>query len=240
MSVELLKLEGAGLVNWLRLTAADGVLANEDLWIEVTVDGETLPAIAAPARFFYPGLAGGAARQFSSMVLTREEGFANLLAMPYGNGLTVAVRNRGAAPIENVSVSASVDKSGDKAAEYASRMRLRGIYQPAGAGGTLVEQAGTGRWVGFVYQQPEGTKTGISAVEIDGQSQPGWSMEYLDAFFGRPGEGENYFTALAAHQGQLAYRYLLLAPVGFHKSLVVRANANDTIGGRLALFYLAK
>ncbi len=241
-SVDLLKLEGAGLVNWLRLTAADSVLAGNDLWIEVTVDGETLPAIAAPARFFYPGFAAGESRTFSSMVLTKKGGFANLLAMPYGNGLTVAARNRGAAPVENVALSASVDHAGEgKAAEYSGRMRLRGIYQPPGsAGGALVEQVGAGRWVGFVYEQPEGAKTGISMGEVDGQPQPGWSMEYLDAFFGRPGEGENYFTALAGHQGALAYRYLLLAPVGFNKSLVVRSNPNDAVGARLALFYLAK
>ncbi len=241
-SIELLKLEGAGLVHWLRLTAADAALASNDLWIEVTIDGETLPAIAAPARFFYPGFAGGASRQFSSMVLTRKGGFANLLAMPYGEGLTVAARNRGDAPIENVSLSTSVDRATDaNRADYAGRMRLRGIYQPAGAAGsTLVEQAGAGRWVGFVYEQPEGTKTGIGVVEIDGQSESGWSMEYLDGFFGRPGDGENYFTALTGSQGSLAYRYLLLAPVGFTRSLVVRANPDDAVGARLALFYLAK
>ena len=83
-----LKLDGAGLVNWLRLTADKAVLANDDLWLEVTVDGESIPAIAAPARFLFPAFAGEAPREFSSMVMTRKEGFANLLAMPFGAGLT--------------------------------------------------------------------------------------------------------------------------------------------------------
>ncbi len=175
-------------------------------------------------------------------MLTNEAGFANLLAMPFGNGLTVAARNRGSEPNEGVSLSMSVDHATDaNRSDYASRMRLRGIYQPAGeSGGTLVDQSGAGRWVGFVYEQPEATKTGIGVVEIDGESQSGWSMEYLDGFFGRPGEGEHYFTALTGNQENLAYRYLMLAPVGFSKSLVVRANADDAIGPRLALFYLAK
>ncbi len=94
--------------------------------------------------------------------------------------------------------------------------------------------------MGFAYEQPEGTKTGIGVVEIDGESRDSWSMEYLDGFFGRPGEGQHYFTALAGNQENLAYRYLMLAPVNFSKSLVVRANAEDAVGARLALFYLAK
>lgn len=53
-SVQLASLDGAGLVNWLRLNAERSVLADNDLWLEVTVDGEPIPAIAAPARFFYP------------------------------------------------------------------------------------------------------------------------------------------------------------------------------------------
>ena len=59
-TVELAKLDGAGLVNWLRLTADEAVLKSDDLWLEVTVDGESLPAIAAPARYIYPGFARGA------------------------------------------------------------------------------------------------------------------------------------------------------------------------------------
>ena len=241
-AVDLLKLEGAGLVNWLRLTAGRAALANDDLWIEVTIDGESLPAIAAPARFLFPGFANEPSRDFSSLVLTEKGGFANLLAMPYGNGLTVAARNRGEKPIENVALSMSVDHATDaNRADYAGRMRLRGIFQPAaGDGEVLVEQFGAGRWVGFVYEQPEEGATGIADVEIDGQPRDGWSMEYLDPFFGRPGEGRHYFTALAGCQENLAWRYLVLAPVGFEKSLVVRANSGDTIGSRLALFYLQK
>ncbi|MGD9720680.1 MAG: DUF1080 domain-containing protein [Pirellulales bacterium] len=239
-SVDLLKLEGAGLVNWLRLTADRAVLANNDLWLEVTVDGESIPAIAAPARYYYPGFASTEKQGFSSLVLTQKEGFANLLAMPYGNGLVVTARNRGTSPIANLSLSASVDHATEQnRADYAGRMRLRGIFQLAGdAERPLVQQTGAGRWVGFVYEQPQDATTGIADVEIDGQSSVGWSMEYLDPLFGRPGEPQNFFTALAGRQGNLAWRYMMLAPVTFEKSLVVRANASDQVGERLALFYL--
>ncbi len=238
-SVELLKLEGTGLVNWLRLTADKGLLENKDLWIEVTVDGESLPAIAAPARFLLPGFAGDI-DGFSSMVLTRKEGFASLLAMPYGNGLVVSARNRGDKPIENLSLSASVDRATDKTRDdYAGRMRLRGVFQPAGSG-ELVQQTGGGRWVGFVYEQPTDAPTGIAAVEIDGKAADGWAMPNLDPFFGRPGEPPEYFTALAGCQGNLAWRYMLLAPVSFERSLTVKPGEGQPIGDRLALFYLKK
>ena len=63
-------------------------------------------------------------------------------------------------------------------------------------------------------------------------------MDDLDPLWGRPGEGENFFTALAGHRGTMAWRYLLLEPVSFEQSLVVNANDGDKLGGRLALFYL--
>ena len=94
--------------------------------------------------------------------------------------------------------------------------------------------------MGLVYEQPEDAATGIATVEIDGQSVDGWQMKELDAFFGRPGEGRNFMTALAGRKGELAWRYMLLAPPSFEQSLVVRPNSGDTVGNRLALFYLKK
>ena len=65
-------------------------------------------------------------------------------------------------------------------------------------------------------------------------------MKYLDPFFGRPGEGTDFFTALSGRQGSLAWRFMMLAPVSFEESIAVEANEGDAVGGRLALFYLAK
>ncbi len=240
-TVELAKLDGAGLVNWLRLHAGQETLNDDNLWIEVTVDGESVPAIAAPARFVFPAFVGGKSESFNTMIQTQVDGFANQLAMPYGNGLTVAARNRGDKPIEKVGFSMSVDRAtGDKAAEYAGRMRLRGIYQPAGAATEeLVDQRGSGRWVSLVYEQPEEATTGIAALSVDGQEVDGWAMDDLDPLWGRPGEGENFYTALSGHRGKLGWRYLVLEPVSFGESLVLKPRG-EKLGGRLALFYLAK
>ena len=243
-TVELARLEGVGIANWLRLTADKSVLANRDLWVEVTIDGESIPAIAAPARFLFPALASApeTGREYSSLVESRHNGFANLLAMPYGNGLIVAARNRGAKPIENVAVSMSVDAATEKNLDdYANRMRLRGIFQPASSAiADLAKVAGAGRWVSLTYDMPDEGVTGASALVVDGQTRDGWSMPNLDPFFAKPGESNNYFRALTGRRGSLAWRYMLLAPVSFEHSLVLSPNPGDKLGDRLALFYLKK
>ncbi len=239
-TVELAKLDGAGIVNWLKLRAARSVLANNDLWLEVAVDGESVPAIAAPARFLFPAFAGEDLKDLDTLVMSGKEGFANLLAMPYGAGLTVSARNRGSKPIENVAVSMSVDPANDKTREdYAARMRLRGVFQPAGSAMTdLVRQSGGGRWVALVCGQAEDATTGIASLSVDGKDCDGWAMADLDAFWGRPGEPRNFTRALSGRRGDLAWRYMLLEPVNFEGSLVLRPNAADKRGDRLALFYL--
>jgi len=238
-TVELARLDGAGLVNWLRLNASAETLANDNLWIEVTVDGESIPAIAAPARFLFPAFGGEKSREFNTMVQTQQGGFANLLAMPYGNGLVVAARNRGMEKIEGVGFSMSVDRATDaNRADYAGRARLRGIFEPAGASDKpLVEASGAGRLVAISYEQPEGSITGLAGLEVDGQVVDGWAMDDLDPLWGRPGEGENYYTALAGHRGTLGWRFLVLEPVSFGTSLKLNAKG-DKLGGRLALFYV--
>jgi hypothetical protein len=240
-SVNLVSLPGAGLVNWLRLNASRAAIANNDLWLEVTVDGEAVPAIAAPARFLFPGFVGTPSREFNSLVMTARDGLANLLAMPYGDGITIAARNRGEKPIENVAVSLSVDRAeGAKAADYAGRMRLRGVFQAADSlSGELVERLGSGRWVSLVYEQPEGA-TGIGSLSLDGQDCEGWKMTDLDSFWGRPGESQEYYCALSGCAGGLAWRYMLMEPVSFERSLDLKPNPGDKLGSRLALFYLKR
>jgi hypothetical protein len=239
-SIELAKLDGAGVVNWLKLRGDRAALKNNDLWLEVTIDGESIPAIAAPARFLFPAFADVDMREFETLVMSGKDGVANLLAMPYAAGLAISARNRGEKPIENVAISLSVDPATDATrAECAKRMRLRGIFQPSGSAlSDLVRQAGGGRWVSLVYEQPEGVTTGIASLVCDGRPCAGWTMADLDGFWGRPGEGRNFYRALSGRRGNLAWRYMLLEPVDFEQSLVVTPNAGDKLGARLALFYL--
>ena len=144
-SVELVSTEGVGIVNWLKLAAARSNLSDDNLWIEVTIDGESLPAIAAPARFLVPAYgAAEPSRDFSTLVMANKDGYANLLAMPFGAGIKVAARNRGSKPIEKVGLSMSVDRRDrqesrrlcrpDAAAGHlpAGRYRVEGTGEPGG------------------------------------------------------------------------------------------------------------
>ena len=236
-SVTLLSLKDAGVARWLKLVADRSVLQDDDLWLEVTVDGRMQPAISAPARFLFPGMA--AKRNWHNFVLVNRGGFTNLLAMPFSAGLTVSAANRGTERIENVAASVSVEPA--DSSETASRMSLHGLFQPALANGStspLFERSGAGRLVGLVYEHPAEGVTGTSGLVVDGHERPGWQAEHLSRLLGNPAEGD-VWLALNGRAGRLAWRYFLLAPIEFRQSLVLDVPAGSPIGGRLALFYLA-
>jgi len=116
-------------------------------------------------------------------------------------------------------------------------MRLRGVFQPAQEGtGDLIRQEGSGRWIGLVYQLPEGEPAGIDTLLVDGRPVGGWSAATLTPFLGDVGDFRKH---LSGRQGVLSWQYLLLAPVDFQESLVLKTGGNR-VGERLVLFYLKK
>ena len=230
----LVHLDGAGIVHWVKLRAARRLLANNDLWLEATVDGAPQPAISAPARYWFPLFATTNDGPHGFMLVHRG-GPTNMLAMPFGNGITITAKNCGQQPIDGVGLAVSVEPATDEnRAEIQGRMRLHGIFQPAqDGGGELVRQEGSGRWVGLVYQQPEGTTTSLESLTVDGQAVEGWAAPNTDLFFGGPGD---YRLCLSGRVDHFAWRYLVLAPVDFQKSLVLKAGGSK-LGERLTLVY---
>ncbi len=77
----------SGIVQWMKLQVSVAALTKDDLWLEVLIDGETEPAISAPARFFFPSLAGG--ENHDNFLAVFREGFTTMLAMPYSDGIVV-------------------------------------------------------------------------------------------------------------------------------------------------------
>ena len=233
----LVHVDGAGIVRWVKLRAGKGVLGGNDLWLEATIDGEDSPAVSAPARLWFPALAGGG--NYHNFVLVDRGGVTNVLAMPFAGGFTLSAKNCGGQPIPDVGATISVEQATDQTREeVAGRMRLRGIFQPAGDGNNeLIHRDGSGRWVAFVYQSPGGEPTGIDALLIDGEPVDGWSAANLDSLLGRG--GDDFRACLSGRHGGLCWRYLMLAPVDFQKSMVLKANRN-AIGARLGLFYMKK
>jgi hypothetical protein len=230
----LAQVDGAGIVTQWKLLAAKSVLDNNDLWLEVTVDGEAKPAIAAPVRYLFPALQ----RNYENYVMQDQGGPTLLLAMPFADGITVAASNRGGRPIPNVGVSLAVRQVGEaKRGEIDRRMRLHGVFSDAQEGtDQLLRREGHGRWVGLVYQRPDDQPTALRTLLVDGRPVSGWSAPTLDPFLGASGEFRKH---LSGRQGVLAWRYMLLAPVDFRKSLVLTTDGNR-VGERLAWFYLKK
>ncbi len=230
-SADLVHVDGAGIVKSLKLATQNRVLDNNDLWLEVTIDGEKQPAVAAPARYLFPALRGN----YDNYVLANQGGMTSMLAMPFADGITVSAVNRGGRPVRNVAATLSVERAAPQ--QVAKRMRLRGVFQPAQEGASeIISRKGGGRWVGLVYQLPEGDPAGIHSLLIDGRPVDGWSAATLDPLLGDSGEFRKH---LSGRQGVLCWRYLLLAPVGFQQSLVLTCGGNR-VGERLALFYLKK
>jgi hypothetical protein len=225
----LLHVDGAGIAKRLKLLADKSVLENNDLWLEVTVDGEKKPAVAAPARFLFPALTSN----YDNYLLADQGGPTLMLAMPFANGITISARNAGGRKIRNVGVSIPVVQATDQTrADVAGRMRLRGIFREPDGSGELVRLGGRGRWVGLVCEEPTDAVTEIAALLVDGRPVDGWSADTLDGFLGGRGE---FRKQLSGRQGPLWWRYLALVPVDFQKSLVLKTPGG--VGERLVLFY---
>lgn len=229
---ELLRLEGSGVALWTRLLADPEALKGDDLWLAVTVDGESRPALAAPARFWFPMLAGGANRP--NFVMTHREGPTNLLAMPFAEGLALVAENRGSRPIAGVGATLSVAR---EEAAAIPPLRLRGQFRPADGSTELARLEGSGRWIGLVAELRAAPDGGLRSVVVDGRQQEDWACDSLDEFWGVTAGEAFPSRSLGGRDAALAWRYLLSAPVEFRQSLVLSAGNGAAIGGRLALAY---
>jgi hypothetical protein len=241
--VELVAADGAGLVQWVQIHCAKKQLKTDDLWIEVSIDGENDPAISAPVRYYFSGAA--VAGRHGNYVLTERGGAINRLAMPFGDGIRMSLRNQGTEPIGGVALTASIQQAVDERekADFANRLRLRGTLAPATAGQAnriLFERKGRGRWVALVCDAGEGTfrDVAIDALQVDGKPVDGWQPMSLGVLLGCPKQGEDFLGALNGRKGPLAWRYLLLAPVDFDREIVANVPEGTNVGGRLALFYV--
>ena len=230
----LIHVDGTGIVHWLRL-ADKKFLADDNLWLEITVDGEDRPAVSAPGRYWFPGLVDG---NYSNFVLVnlKDKQPTNLLAMPFGEGITISAKNCGEKPIEDLGATIIVEHATESTREQiAGRMRLRGVFRPAEDGNSqLINQEGVGRWIALIYRQPDGEPTGIAELLVDGAPRDGWAAPKFDMLLGRSGD---FRAALGGRHGGLCWRYMLAAPVDFQKSLVLNVTGTK-LGDRLVLFYL--
>ncbi len=226
---------GKGIVQWLKLQIPVTMLSSDDLWLEVLIDGQAEPAIAAPARYFFPSLAGSI--NHDGFLAVYREGFTDMLAMPFANGITVRARNAGKKPLKRIAATLSLllddpSRWADQDLQIDRRMRLRGQFHRAADAGPWLDYRGSGRLVGLVAQVPKEGSLGLATVKVDGPIWPAGAASVstaLSALAGKCSETgrrearrllnpENDPTELflvdAGRSRGLAWRYWQLAPIG--------------------------
>jgi len=194
-SQSLIKLDGLGVVRWVKLHYPANQLVNDDLWLVAHVDGETTPAIEVPARYWFPGLSEG--KKYHNFLVTDKGGQTNYLAMPYGKGISIGLENRGEEPIKNVRLGVSyepLDSSSDVADLPDHRLRAR--LTPSDLGNTRPV-----RIVGIVCQADERLDIMVNdAVK-------------LRSILGLGAKATNETHGLCGIRGGLAWRWFLPAPI---------------------------
>lgn len=236
-SSPMIRLEGAGHVQWLRLKVNRKLLTNDDLWLQVTVDGQQRPILAAPARYLLPGLqlSNQGRERYRNFVLLDRDGYRTLLAMPYADGLQITAVNRGKQPLKDVGLQVSyvptrIGPNGEH------RMRLHGQFIEADDN-PLIDLHGAGRLIGLVYAMGDAPLPVIETSLVDGHKSHGLMPANLRVFFNLPEKPtDDLRGALSGTLNGLAWRYLLLTPIDFRESLLVELN-EATPADRLVLWY---
>lgn len=255
---ELLTLDGAGFVQWLRLrTGRQQLGERDDLWIEVHVDGRSEPSVALPARYLFPGFQTGTS--FRNFLMTKKDGFRSFLPMPYGAGLRAALVNRGQETLRDLALEVSyVPATNTEAAPW----RLVALWEPGESTRShLARLSGQGRLVGIVAQQTDKLPP-LETPRVDGEPLSGRIVPDLSLFFGVPAArpaaepvvkkaaaegrgrpkaaGPDERHALSGRQGELVWRFLLLDTLGFDRSLELETAGDGRLGDRVVFWYRAE
>jgi hypothetical protein len=219
------------MVHWTRLQADPKVLTNDDLWLEVTVDGDKEPSISTPVRMWYAGLEGG--QGFHNFLVLNKGGLLNLLPMPFEKGITIAAVNRGDKPLKNIGLTAAWQRSDET--QPVPPLRLCAIAADVQAGvSNSLAISGRGRWIGYVAESAEDESV---SVRIDGQDVSAWSQIDTARLTGiEPGKQDR--RCLSGRINGLSWAYHLLAPVDFERSIeLTDVLLSKQTGRRLAICY---
>jgi len=200
-------------------------LQNDDLWLEITTDGDESPSIAAPVRYFFPGLDGG--KNYQNFVVLNRDGFVNRLAMPYTQRIAFAVVNHGRRAMKDLGLTVAYDDS--YRVEKGSRSTLRGVYlrstQPM-----AVEFPIPVRLVGIVCSERPGQPDGEIQTSTDPVDPYGVGRGEL---LGLPPDVKEVRQTLNGRSGGLAWRWWLLGP----PALSAFIEEPRTPGDRLIFYY---
>jgi len=230
---EMLRLEGAGIVEWTKLQAHAGVLTNDDLWLEVRYGNQPRPAMAAPVRYLFPGLAGG---NYPNYAVVDRGGFTSMLALPYRDSLSISLVNQGKQTLNSVVVTVSYEPSTGDSSEGAPPFVLHGVFA-RGDSRDPVKLTGHGRLVGLLRQWKADALSPLDTLVVD-EARDGSQAVDWGCAAGTSDAPIEFRRSLTGRFGGLAWRYFWLVPIDFTESLELRTDGGTTTGDRLVLAYL--
>ena len=239
-SVVLAEATGSGRTRWLRLFSESApALADRALWLDITIDGESQPAVSAPARLLFPAFTPeNGDESAGSLIMTQTEaGKFNLLAIPFTAGLKIVARNTGKTPLKQIGLEAGINPL---PAEKISPYRMRGTFQLGSSDPSApwLAAKGTGHLVWISMDAKAQNLGALSEALIDGR-QSGLSGSSLADWLGRDTPQANHNSALDGSAGPILWRHFLTDPVSFRSSLQVKlAQPQKADSGTLALYYV--
>ncbi|HEX4148882.1 MAG TPA: DUF2961 domain-containing protein, partial [Pirellulales bacterium] len=203
---------------------------NDDLWLEIAVDGEESPALAAPVRYFFPGLEQG--KNYQNFVVLSKHGFVNRLAIPYTQGISFSVVNRGRRAVKDLELTVAWDPS--YRVDDGPRGSLHGCFLRESQADVLFPIPV--RLVGIVCaehpDQPDGPVH--FGLEFDDPGVSTLSWEGRGEMLGLAVGAKEVRQTLNGRSGGLAWRWWLLGPPEI-KGLIQETAA--TLGDRMIYYY---
>jgi hypothetical protein len=212
---QLLKVEGAAVMDWFRLKCPNKSLTNDELWLNVTVDGEKSPAISAPVRYLFPGLSDG--KNYRNFVVTSKNGFTNRLAMPFSDGISLSVTNKGKRAVKDVELAVSYQPKTKQ--EAASLLRLRSSFRNKTDEHNARLIPVFERLLGFVYA-PDVHSEGLFDAALELPSKPADMKQTLNG-----------------RSGGLVWRWWLMGPPPPANEEFAVPESTKVDGGMLILYY---
>ena len=202
----LAKCDGAGLVRWIKLCGpANEFLRGNDVWLEATIDGESEPAISAPARFWLPGFVQGSSS--ATTCFSRAADWRISWLCPLATESPSPPKIGAASRSRRLASNCRSNRRPNRPARTSSAGRDFAGFSKGEATARPRRSASKAPDVGWgLVVATEGGTMGIDTLAIDGKPADGWKAPNLDAFLGR--SGNDFRQCLSGNCHGVAWRYL--------------------------------
>lgn len=239
-SVTLCETSRSGISRWLRMYLPEArILAQDQVWLDIFVDGDAKPAISAPLRLLLPALVPdfGGTPVGDLMQVRKQEKYTWLWPMPCARGLKVVARNTGKETWKGISATVALLP---REVRDIPAPRLRGLYfrPKSGDSREWLSATGKGRLVWLSVETGDADLGAISKLLVDGQPQSAWENLPVAGWFGRDTPPMPHSSGHSGSVGPLLWKSLLIDPITFQRSLQLDVTVSPAEWQTLALYYI--